>query len=335
MIETPKHLLSALEMVTADKAPSAAALGGRDAVAEALHVRRVRTVFEDKNIVAIGISEKHTEGKNTGVLSLCFYVEKKIGKRKLKPGKLVPPVMASPEGAAVFTDVKQIGRLRPELAPLKRAKPLQSGYSIAHVNVGAGTLGAIVTRGGKYFILSNSHVLADAGLAKLRDHIIYPGSLDLGAMPKNLAGRLVKFIKFKTGGAFVNRVDAALCSIDKSRLADLNFAIHGVKGSPKTAVAKRGMKVVKCGRTTGRTTGHKILDVNFRTVIHYDGVGDVGFLDQVLCERYSRPGDSGSIVCDEKSGRILGLHFAGASGGSVFNPIDQVIDALGFSFTTH
>lgn len=333
MNDTPQHLLTALDLVTASKAPPTADFGGTDAFAEALHVRRVRSVFDDKNIVAVGISEKRTEGKGTGGLSLCFYVEKKLSQRRLKPGNLVPPVMAA-EGTAVFTDVKEIGRVRPELAPLKRVKPIQSGYSVAHVNVGAGTVGAIVKKNDKYYILSNSHVLAEAGLSKLKDEIIYPGFLDKGVSPKHLCGRLAKFIKFKTGGAFVNRVDAALCLIEPARLSDLSFDIHGAVGPPKIIAPKRGMTVVKCGRTTGKTDEEKILDVNFRVVIKYDGVGEVGFIDQVLCERYSRPGDSGSIVCDKESGRIVGLHFAGANGGSVFNPIQEVIKALDFTFVS-
>jgi hypothetical protein len=176
--------------------------------------------------------------------------------------------------------------------------------------------------------------LANAGRAEPGDPVLYPSELDSGRAPENVAGRLVELVELERGGAFVNRVDAALCSIEASRLGDLDFTIHGVKGTPRTIAARRGMKVVKRGRTTGTTHGHRVLDVNFRVVIHYDGLGEVGFLDQVLCERYSRPGDSGAIVCDEESGRIVGLHFAGASGGSVFNPIGQVRKALGFRFTS-
>jgi len=73
-------------------------------------------------------------------------------------------------------------------------------------------------------------------------------------------------------------------------------------------------------------------DVNFRVVIDYPDVGEVGFLEQVLCSRYTKPGDSGSIVVDKKSKAIVGLHFAGADGKSIFNPIADVIAALGFKF---
>jgi hypothetical protein len=34
------------------------------------------------------------------------------------------------------------------------------------------------------------------------------------------------------------------------------------------------------------------------------------------------------------TGRAVGLHFAGANGGSVFNPIDDVLKALGVKLVT-
>ena len=88
------------------------------------------------------------------------------------------------------------------------------------------------------------------------------------------------------------------------------------------------MKIVKVGRTTGKTFG-VIHDVHFRFAFTYEGVGRVGFRDQVLCTRYSAPGDSGSLVLDRKSKRAVGLHFASAPQGSVFSPIDAVLEALG------
>jgi hypothetical protein len=88
------------------------------------------------------------------------------------------------------------------------------------------------------------------------------------------------------------------------------------------------------GRTTGKTTG-KIQDVHFRFTLDYGGsVGKVGFIDQVLCSRYTDEGDSGSLVLDKATGRAVGLHFAGADGGSVFSPIDDVLKALGCKLIT-
>ena len=136
--DTPKHLLDCLNMITAPALTSAITAAG---TAEVLHARRVRTVFEDPNIVAVGISEKMTSDKSTGELSVCFYVEKKVGIRKLREGKLVPPVMSAPNGKSVFTDVKAIGRVRPEVdkkvnTAAKRLKGAPESLSAANVAPG-------------------------------------------------------------------------------------------------------------------------------------------------------------------------------------------------------
>ena len=68
------------------------------------------------------------------------------------------------------------------------------------------------------------------------------------------------------------------------------------------------------------------------SVLPYPGVGKVGFIDQVKCTRYSKPGDSGAIIVDKKSRKIVGLHFAGSSDGSIFNPISEVVKAFKFRF---
>ena len=60
--------------------------------------------------------------------------------------------------------------------------------------------------------------------------------------------------------------------------------------------------------------------------------------------RYSVPatqngGNWGSLVLDRKTKKAVGLHFAGfpdkkGEMGSVFNPIDQVLEALGVALVT-
>ena len=169
--ETPKSLLEALDLIRASKGPKPESL---DAL-EMTHVKRVRSIFEDKNIVAIGIANKTTEKKSTGELGLCFYVEKKLSKAKVAHGKLIPPVISVADRVAVFTDVQEIGKVRPQIN--KRKAPLLSGFSVGN-QTETGTLGAIVKKGKKFFLLSNSHVLADSGTGKVGDKIIYPGSAD-------------------------------------------------------------------------------------------------------------------------------------------------------------
>lgn len=146
-------------------------------------------------------------------------------------------------------------------------------------------------------------------------------------------GQLARFKKFVTGGPFVNRVDSAVATPLAARVKEVTPAIKGLGVPRGTTVAKRGMQVVKVGRTTGKTVG-KVVDVNFRFVLNYPGVGPVGFRDQVLCTRYTKPGDSGALVLDRKTIKAVGLHFAGAKGGSVFNPIGDVLKALGVKLVT-
>lgn len=328
MAASEAALLKALDMVTVGTAPTIEALSP----VRRSHFTRLRGIVSGDNVVGVGISEKVVEGKNTGEATVCFYVRRKLPPSQVTGETLVPQAISLPGDKAVFTDVKEIGPLRLE-AVFKKTKPLQSGFSIGHPNITAGTLGAIVKRAGKLFVLSNSHVLADSGLALIGDPIVYPGAMDGGVVLANLAASLSTFVPFDTTGALVNRMDAAIAEIAANRLGALNLAIYKAATPLGTVKPKRAMVVAKFGRTTGKTTG-TIIDVNFRFTLTYPGVGSVGYIDQVLCTRYTDGGDSGSIVVDTGSGKIVGLHFAGANGGSVFNPIRPVMKELGIRFVS-
>ena len=78
-METSKNLLRALDMVTTPKEPRPERLG---AVSVA-HAQQMRTIFDDPNVIGVGISEKVTGKRRTGELSLCFYVEKKVSERQV------------------------------------------------------------------------------------------------------------------------------------------------------------------------------------------------------------------------------------------------------------
>lgn len=328
MPSTPKYLLDALDSITAEKQPAAELES-----LHATHVTRVRRAFDDPNIIGVGISKKVTEGKELEALCVSFYVEKKLPPSRIPHSHLVPPVLATQNGRATYTDIKEVGRIVPQKNPLVKQKPLESGFSVGHIKITAGTLGAIVKKGNKRYLLSNSHVLADSGKGKPGDKVVYPGPDDDGQLPGDWVASLTQAVPFKKGGAFVNEVDAALAEIREERLADVIYKLQKAKTPLSTIAPERDMVVTKRGRTTGITRG-KIIDVDFRFVLDYDGVGQIGYTKQVLCERYTDGGDSGSLVIDVASGKIVGLHFAGANGGSVFNPIQPVMKALGFSFTT-
>lgn len=326
MADTPKHFVQVLDLITARKEPTVRELGAL----EARHLRVLRKIFADKNVVGIGVSEKVIGRENTGRLSICFYVEKKLRSSQLRAWKMVPPVIAAPNGQAVFTDVKVVGKIRPQIN-VKR-KPGQSGFSIGHKNASAGTLGAIVRKGRKHFVLSNSHVLAMSGTAAIGDPILYPGKFDGGDMRTDRFATLSKVVKLTPGGDLVNLCDAALAEIDPGRTGSLDFSILGINGIPQIVAPAIGMTVTKRGRSSGDTDG-QVLDVNFRFAFFSDDLADdVGFTDQVLCTLYSEDGDSGAVVVAKDFGAIVGLHFAGSESNSVFSPMQPVVDALEFQF---
>ena len=325
-----KTIKQALDLLTTAPVAHLESLG----VSSRGHTKSLKQKINSKNVVAVGISEKVSKNKPTGELALTFYVEKKIALKKLRADELIPasfPELVTGE-KSIPTDVVVIGKLRPEINKTK--KPIQPGFSIGHIDISAGTLGAIVTDGKENYILSNSHVLARSGKAKKGDAIVYPGKFDGGKNPADLVATLHNFMPFTAGGSFVNSVDCAIAKPIAERIADLISTIKGI-GLPKGVIKpKRGMKVIKVGRTTGKTEG-EIKDIHFRFVLEYDeGVGNVGFMDQVLCSRYTDGGDSGSLVIDKQTGKAVGLHFAGANGGSVFNPIDQVLSKLNVKLVT-
>ncbi len=348
---TLPHIESASDLATLKKLRTAAgrmltaphlSVSTVQRLAQNRHVAAFHGVLDSPNVVGVGIAEKTVHGRGTSELALTFYVERKLPLRRLMAHQAVPPTMTSTISGptAIPTDVVVLGRLRPEFNVVR--SPIQPGYSVGHFKAETGTLGAIVTAtlagaatsvgSTGELILSNSHVLARSGSANHGDVILYPG-LDDGGKAADRVGTLDRFVAFDTSGQFVNTADCATALIDESKRDSVLAAIKGVGMPAGTATAQRDMKVVKVGRTTGKTTGI-VRDVHFRFVLTYPGIGKVGFLDQALCTRYSDSGDSGSLVLEAATKRAVGLHFAGASGGSVFSPIDQVLNALKIRLVT-
>ena len=289
----------------------------------------LRAVFEDENIVGAGVTKKVTAAKVVDQLSITFYVREKLPRSRLSAQNLVPPVVAGLDGAAVFTDVFEIGEVVPQINCI--ASPIMSGYSVGHASVKAGTVGAIVRRGTSRYLLSNSHVLANSGLGKVGDAILYPGREDGGKIEKNTIAILSEFKPFEVGDYFTNRLDAALAEIRSEHVGAIEPALPGAATPVSVTDPAMGMKVLKRGRTTGDTES-EIRDVHFRILVRYENVGVVGFTGQVLCAPFTDGGDSGAIVIDKSTGAVVGLHFAGSSKGSIFTPMRTVMSELRFEF---
>ncbi len=215
-------------------------------------------------------------------------------------------------------------------------RPVPIGVSTGHPDVSAGTIGARVTDGSRTFALSNNHVAAASNGGNEGDPLLQPGRVDGGRDPDDAIATLFDFEPLHFCGAMgctPNRIDAAIALTSPEELG--NATPEGGYGTPRarTVEAEVGLEVQKFGRTTGLTVGrvtgiHATIDVGYR-----DGVGR--FEEQIVISGngFSAGGDSGSLIVTK--GRMLadrrpvGLLFAGATGTTLANPIDLVLDRFG------
>lgn len=323
MTATPDDLAFVLESVTA----------GSAAPNERVHAieQENRPWVHDSRVQGLGIGHKITDGAETDDLALRVYVSKKEARRNIEHP--APATIPSPGPGRIKTDVIEIGPLTAELFT-GTSDPLAAGAGVGNLlDANVGTIGALVTRrhNGAVALLSNSHVLARDGVSDLGEGIVQPAVPDGGEAGTHVVGRLAGFERFTFSDlGFPNLVDAAIAELGPDRRRTCAIRLLGKGPSGVTTNLRRGMHVHKVGRTSDLTTGI-IQDVHFKMHLQLRRSktrrARVGFRDQVLCTRFTEKGDSGSLVLSS-SGRAVGLHFAGSISASVFNRIDNVLDAL-------
>ncbi len=319
------------------------------------------------NVVGVGVGIKKAGEEATGRLSLVVFVEKKIPARELRRDQVVPLKIGDLEtdvietGRFRFLSDPLAGRTR-------RVRPAPPGVSIGHFRVSAGTFGAVVKDKNtkEKLILSNNHILANAsngrdGRAAIGDPVFQPGPHD-GGGPRDRIGSLLRFVPVKrseqevecpvaaavsrTGNVLLhafrpnydlrlirrtqenNLIDAAVARPDSPGLIDDNILDVGpVQGVGELQPSDQ---VLKSGRTSGLTEG-KVLSVGVTVKVDIleDEIG--WFTDQIMSDLVSRPGDSGSLVLNDKK-EAVGLLFAGSDKYTVFNRIQNVLEKLNLIF---
>jgi hypothetical protein len=226
-----------------------------------------------------------------------------------------------------------------------------------------GTLGSLVVRGGKQYVLGNNHVLAKsdfgtAGGPPNGDPISQPAIIDspntcTTAGTKTVAN-LSEFYNLQTGS--LPKVDAAIAQI-VAGLVDASGNIlflggtqtngvpdpgppaggGGITGAQAMGAPHNGL-VAKVGRTTGLTCA-SIVAVNVASSVSYaqncDGTGTtftVNYTDLVeVSGQFGAPGDSGSLIVTQDTAEAVALLVGGNAQDTLGNAIT---DVLGF-FTTN
>jgi len=242
----------------------------------------------------------------------------------------------------------------PEEDPQSRLeRPIKLGCSggnaldLANGYCCSGTLGSLITKAGKYYILSNSHVLAgdfasspgDPDVAQIGDPINQPGLIEVGC--QNIADDYVAHLSSLTtlnGGA---NVDAAIAEIIPGMVRTDGYILGIGTLSAATADAYVGMPVKKSGRTTGLTRA-TVSGLNATITVGYEDecAGTYftkTYTGQILvaqkASKFLNSGDSGSLMVEDVDTNpcAVGLLYAGSRSTAVANPIDDVLSHFGAS----
>lgn len=265
-----------------------------------------------------------------------------------------------PVAIRVTGEIKAVGK-PPDVGPpngggeadhkARQTRPIELGvsggnaYDLANGYCCSGTLGALVTKSGKLYILSNTHVLAhdiasssgDPDVSQIGDPINQPGLIDVNCQDKS--EDYVAYLS--TLQSYDHNVDCAIAEIiDGTVKTDGSILEIGVISS-STVDAYVGQKVKKSGRTTGLSRS-SVDGLNATVEVGYDdecngGTFSVVYTGQILVKnrasKFLSGGDSGSLMVEDvdSSPKAVGLLYAGSSSVAVANPIGDVLGYLGVS----
>lgn len=242
--------------------------------------------------------------------------------------------------------VEEVGDIRALAFTGKYNPPVPVGISIGNINeCAAGTHGAVVTKNGNYYVLSNNHILARQNNAKVGEDIQQPGRFDSipqcdVGFPNHIADLSEKKdITFSPLGLFGNnRIDAAIAKLKGAKGIDYTCETEPTCGyTPGTTPVPPSMpmKVKKCGRTTELKRG-TVTGLNVTVRVNYGGTPPkyARFNGQVQFSNISQAGDSGSLIVEDdeiNTNKPVALLFAGSATTTIGNPIGEVLSNFGVS----
>jgi hypothetical protein len=203
----------------------------------------------------------------------------------------------------------------------RRIRPSPAGVEIGPLGGNfVGTLGCFVRRGadGPIFALSNNHVLANVNRFAIGAPFTQPFSSNPNDVLLTLAG--FEPILFPAPGSQPrNVIDAAIGRVVNPNNVVLGRMLNIANYTPQLMAAVPGTAVTKAGRTTGVTTG-TIRAIRVRGVqVNYGTLQQpiIATFDNAITiagppgQPFSNPGDSGSAILDQRTGRPVALLFAG------------------------
>ena len=287
----------------------------------------------------VGVGRRQVKGQLTDEVVIRVYVTKKRPAHELAPSELIPSAIKG-----VKTDVIEAaeGEFIAEPGDFHH-RPLASGLQIARysgvLGLGqkiCGTIGCFVRKtdgqpeelDADTLLLTNAHVLHPDLILDiaLSDNNLYQNESILGANCIGVVDKNKKYCQFGY------TVDAALALCDAGvEASNYVWKVGKIKGIAK---AINQEKVLKFGRTTGRTVG-VVDDIDFSTTVKTRGKGE-RFFHQIRIVpakggRFADHGDSGSVILNG-NGELVGLLFMADTQRYEYaaaNHIHNVFEALG------
>lgn len=267
------------------------------------------------NIVGVGLGPKFIGGAPTRQLAVVVHVVRKVDARLVEPNCLIPRSLAV-QGRNILTDIFEAGQVR----------FLGGGDEIYTDDpLDIGTLGCVVERGGKKYILTNYHVVGKFG-AEPKGTPIYSDGVKVGTLQD-----FIPLHAHTPNTMPDNLADAALVEIDPN--ANVSSSINGIAPiHPNLVGAVMYATVQKSGAGSGVTTGgFRNRNVDLKVIHNGKTYGFPATLvvlppvkDGEKGLPFVLPGDSGALVLQRIKSKILkqdafapcALLFAGTPSGA-------------------
>ena len=312
----------------------------RVTAAQELHTERL---LKFPNVVGTGTGYRQLRGRFGTEVCVQVFVQGKLDAAELPDWAVVPREVHLGD-ERVRVDVIDVGFVY-AAQDTTRYRPVPGGCSIGHQDrVDASTLGgwACDLRDSTIVILTCNHCISNLSVASVPAGIVQPGRLDGGVIPGDLIGTLKRFVPMATGmpPPSVTAVDAAIGTISVGRtdnVLQIGPAIYEL-GAPAL-----GLAVQKRGRTTRFTTNGTITSVNVQVTVNYGAtqglIGNAFIVTSTDGNAFANRGDSGSLIFDQRQGRlngtrpVVGMFFAVSNGGVTtwHNDINVVFQQLGLT----
>jgi len=220
-----------------------------------------------------------------------------------------------------------------------------------------GTLGSLVTGGGKTYILSNNHVLGLSDGGAVGQEVTQPGVIEtncslVGTINVATVATIINLqtqpipafpVDVTTAQIISGQVDATDNILELGTLSTVN-GVQVPQPAPPVAgsgmAATVGQLLAKSGRTTGLTCSTvdsidtSMIEVGYSIGCATTTSFNVIYSDEVVVgnmtngQNFIGDGDSGSLAVDAATAKPVALMFAGSDTDAVGNPVGDVLNAL-------